>query len=154
MEYQHNIFHNLQLSDINYIPGGQLGTGGFGSVSLVTVRGSTTKYAFKRVDLTTLTANELDHMKQEIKHHLKLSHPNIIKFNGALYEGKNLYMVLDYASKGDLYGKMQKVGKFDEYSAAKIIYQILQALVYIHDRHIIHRDLKPENILLNEEETC
>ena len=49
---------------------------------------------------------------------------------------------------------MQTIKKFDEYNAVKIIWQILQALIYIHDKFIIHRDLKPENILLDENYNC
>ena len=42
-------FKNLKLSDIDFIPGGILGIGGFGSVSLVKLHGSDVKYALKRV---------------------------------------------------------------------------------------------------------
>ena len=41
----------------------------------------------------SITGNEVEHIKQEIKFHLKLHHPNIIKFQGAIYEQKNLYML-------------------------------------------------------------
>lgn len=42
-------FKNLKLSDIEFIPGGILGVGGFGSVSMVRLHGSDVKYALKRV---------------------------------------------------------------------------------------------------------
>ena len=40
--------------------------------------------------------------------------------------------------------------KFTEFQAAEIIFQLLSAVAYCHDRSVIHRDLKPENILLEE----
>ena len=31
-----------------------------------------------------------------------------------------------------------------------MVYQILQALKYLHDRGIVHRDIKPENVLISQ----
>lgn len=142
------------MNDIHVVPNGQLGTGGFGAVCLITIKNNPKKYAMKKVDLTHLLPMEVEHIKQEIKHHLNLIHPNIIKFHHAIYVGSELVMILDVAPNGDLYNKMQTVKKFDEYNAAKILWQLLQALIYIHDKFIIHRDLKPENIQLDENNNC
>ena len=38
-------------------------------------------------------------------------------------------------------------GSFDEKDICEIMYQLLQALSFIHNQNIIHRDIKPENIL-------
>ena len=147
-------FNQITMNDINYIQNGSLGTGGFGTVSLITIKNNPKLYALKKVDLTPLLPMEAEHIKQEIKHHLNLTHPNIIKFYHAIYQGTDLFMIQDYAKNGDLYNRMQTIKKFDEYNAVKIIWQILQALIYIHDKFIIHRDLKPENILLDENYNC
>ena len=154
MEQAINVNTQLTLKDINLLPNGVIGQGGFGSVVQCTVKNGTTKYALKRIDLFDLTPNELEHIKLEIKHHLKLKHPHIVIFRGVIYEDKKIYTLLDYAPNGDLFDWMAKVKKFDENTAAKIIYQVLQALIYCHERNIIHRDLKPENIQLDANWNC
>jgi serine/threonine protein kinase len=39
----------------------------------------------------------------------------------------------------------------DENSLRLVLYKILDALTYIHERNICHRDIKPQNILCNLE---
>jgi len=35
----------------------------------------------------------------------------------------------------------------------EILYQVLQALCYLHEKGIVHRDLKPSNILITHRDT-
>jgi serine/threonine protein kinase len=39
----------------------------------------------------------------------------------------------------------------DESSLRLVLYKILDALTYIHEKNICHRDIKPQNILCNLE---
>ena len=59
-----------------------------------------------------------------------------------------MYLILEYAAKGELYKILRKEGKFSEDRAANYIAQITLALQYLHKRNVIHRDIKPENLLL------
>lgn len=43
-----------------------------------------------------------------------------------------------------------KSWKIKESEAARIYFQLVEALEYIHELKIVHRDLKPENILLDK----
>jgi len=43
---------------------------------------------------------------------------------------------------------MQKEKTFNENEAAGYVYQLSNALSYLHSKQIIHRDIKPENILI------
>jgi len=64
-----------------------------------------------------------------------------------------LYLILEFASGGELFDAIVKKGSYSETDAAKIIRQILEAIQYVHNHGIAHRDLKPENLLLVQSET-
>ena len=52
----------------------------------------------------------------------------------------------------DLIGRQrqdQSPRYLNDIEACYIIYQVLQALAYLHDKGVVHRDIKPENILIN-----
>lgn len=62
-------------------------------------------------------------------------------------------MLLEFAAKGDFYRYFKKVGHIQEAEAAEVIYQLLLALIYLHEKDIIHRDIKLENILIDQNKT-
>lgn len=59
-----------------------------------------------------------------------------------------VYLILEYAARGELYKELQRVGHFDEPRTATYIASLAKALLYCHSKHVIHRDIKPENLLL------
>jgi len=95
---------------------------------------------------------ENNHEKQlrrevEIQSHLR--HPNILRLYGYFNDHERVYLVLEYAKRGEVYKELKKVSTFDEKLAAGYTHDVVSALSYLHSNSVIHRDLKPENLLLD-----
>ena len=59
-----------------------------------------------------------------------------------------MYLILEYAARGELYKELQKSKRFSESRSATYIASLAKALLYCHQKHVIHRDIKPENLLI------
>jgi len=81
------------------------------------------------------------------------THRNIIKLEGQITEGNNLYLFLEYASGGDLYSYLQKKGPLEESVVRHLCRQIVESLWYCQSRSITHHDIKLENILISADQT-
>lgn len=46
---------------------------------------------------------EIEGIEREVRVHSTLSHPNIVTFHDSFQEGELVYIVMDYASNGNLY---------------------------------------------------
>lgn len=80
----------------------------------------------------------------------RVIHKNIIKMHDNFWVGRKIYMILEFAEGGDMLTHIQKLGGPVSDNACKMwIYQICDAVKYLHEHNIIHRDLKLENILLD-----
>jgi calcium-dependent protein kinase len=77
-----------------------------------------------------------------------LSHPHILKLYEFYEDSKNIYMVTEMCTGGDLFDHVAGQRFLTEPIAANIMHQLLSAIHYCHSNGVIHRDLKPENLLL------
>ncbi|KAF6298079.1 aurora kinase B [Rhinolophus ferrumequinum] len=77
-----------------------------------------------------------------------LRHPNILRLYNYFYDRRRIYLILEYAPRGELYKELQKSRTFDEQRTATIMEELADALMYCHGKKVIHRDIKPENLLL------
>jgi 5'-AMP-activated protein kinase, catalytic alpha subunit len=87
-------------------------------------------------------------ISREIKILKKIRHPNIIQLYQIIENKDELYLIMEYASAGELFDYIVRNGKVDHVTAAKFFAMILDAVEYLHDQGVCHRDLKPENMLL------
>ncbi|EDO18975.1 hypothetical protein Kpol_2002p46 [Vanderwaltozyma polyspora DSM 70294] len=78
-----------------------------------------------------------------------LNHPNVLRLYDVWETNNNLYMVLEYAEKGELFNLLVEKGPLPENEAIRFFRQIIIGMSYCHALGIVHRDLKPENILLD-----
>lgn len=56
---------------------------------------------------------------------------------------------MEYCPKGELFDYIIKKGPLGQREAARILNEILSALLYLKNMGISHRDIKPENILFD-----
>ena len=76
-----------------------------------------------------------------------IHHPNIVEFYDYYADKKNIYLVLEYLSGGELYEEIMEKEVYSEDEARKIISPIIDAIRYLHECGIVHRDIKVFNYL-------
>lgn len=138
----------------NYRELSKLGSGAFAQVFLCEHKPTGTNRAVKIIHKSGLSNQQRDpiYKLKEIQILKSLDHPNILKCFEIFEDDEKYYVATEYCSGGDLFGEILKMKKFSEAQAAEVMFQLLSALTYCHDKNVIHRDLKPENILLLGEE--
>ena len=79
-----------------------------------------------------------------------LSHPGIARLISSFRFREGAYLVLEYASGGDLHTLLRKHGSLDQESTRFVVGEIVAALASIHDLGLVYGDLKPENCVITE----
>lgn len=87
-------------------------------------------------------------IRREIEIQQNLRHPHVLRLYGYFHDEKRIFLMLEFAGKGELYKQLTKYGCFTEKRSSRYIDQMADALMYLHSKHVIHRDIKPENLLL------
>lgn len=90
-------------------------------------------------------------LRDEIRILKALDHPNIVKLVEVFEDRKNLYLIMELCSGGELYDRIvdSEDNHYGEKTAADVVRQILEATSYFHKMRIIHNDLKPDNFLFD-----
>jgi len=129
--------------------GRPLGKGKFGNVYLARTCKEHYIVALKLLFKSQLVNNQVEkQLQREIEIQSHLRHPNILRLFGWWHDEKKIYLVLEFAGKGELYKELCAKKRLSEFRCATIVYEVSDALKYCHANKIIHRDIKPENILL------
>eukprot|EP00386_Alphamonas_edax_P013436 GDKI01041499.1.p1 GENE.GDKI01041499.1~~GDKI01041499.1.p1 ORF type:complete len:517 (+),score=140.52 GDKI01041499.1:243-1793(+) len=139
-----------KLKDLYDVESKKLGQGTYGSVSKGTNKSTRQVRAIKTISKEKV--KNIDRFRQEIAIMKLLDHPNIIKLFETFEDHRNIYLVMELCTGGELFDRIIEKVHFTEKDAARLMKQILSAIFYCHSNNIMHRDLKPENFLfLNKE---
>ena len=91
---------------------------------------------------------DIERISREIKILKKVRHPNVIQLYEIIETEKELYMIMEYCSGGELFDYIVRHTRLSEKQACKFYLELVSGIEYIHQSGVCHRDLKPENILL------
>ncbi|XP_077522543.1 MAP/microtubule affinity-regulating kinase 3 isoform X47 [Amblyomma americanum] len=128
-----------------------IGKGNFAKVKLAKHVPTGKEVAIKIIDKTQLNPSSLQKLFREVRIMKMLDHPNIVKLYQVIETEKTLYLVMEYASGGEVFDYLVAHGRMKEKEARAKFRQIVSAVQYCHQKRIIHRDLKAENLLLDGE---
>ncbi|KAI8586181.1 kinase-like domain-containing protein, partial [Geranomyces variabilis] len=141
---------DVNLASIgNYVFQKTVGEGNFAKVKLAKHKLTGVEVAVKIIDKTTLDEKKLSKLYREVRIMKLLHHPNIVKLYEVIETKYTVFLVMEYASGGELYDYLVVHGKMKEKEARAKFRQILSAVSYCHKKRVIHRDLKAENLLLD-----
>ncbi|XP_042185322.1 serine/threonine-protein kinase MARK2 isoform X3 [Oncorhynchus tshawytscha] len=128
-----------------------IGKGNFAKVKLARHVLTGKEVAVKIIDKTQLNSSSLQKLFREVRIMKLLNHPNIVKLFEVIETEKTLYLVMEYASGGEVFDYLVAHGRMKEKEARAKFRQIVSAVQYCHQKCIVHRDLKAENLLLDSD---
>ncbi|PFH31684.1 calcium-dependent protein kinase CDPK4A [Besnoitia besnoiti] len=124
------------------------GSGGsiYGARSKLTGRECCIKFFQKNARSLGVTAARNTRLKirNEINVHLRVDHPNIVRLLEIYEDEKQLAVVIEYCSGGDLFSHLSTRGRFPEQHVRPLVHQMLLVLCYLHAHNVVHRDLRLE----------
>uniref|UniRef100_A0A8C1SYA6 non-specific serine/threonine protein kinase n=1 Tax=Cyprinus carpio TaxID=7962 RepID=A0A8C1SYA6_CYPCA len=128
-----------------------IGKGNFAKVKLARHVLTSKEVAVKIIDKTQLNSSSLQKVSLLLHvlicDHVSLSPP--VKLFEVIDTEKTLYLIMEYASGGEVFDYLVAHGRMKEKEARAKFRQIVSAVQYCHQKCIVHRDLKAENLLLD-----
>ncbi|KAM4614968.1 NUAK family SNF1-like kinase 1 [Polymixia lowei] len=142
--HKHNLKHRYELLET-------LGRGTYGKVKKATERHTGRVVAIKSIRKEKIK-NEQDmvHIRREIEIMSALRHPHIISIYEVFENKDKIVIVMEYASKGELYDYINERRRLTDRETRHFFRQIVSAVHHCHKNGVVHRDLKLENVLLDE----
>jgi protein-serine/threonine kinase len=141
---------DVQFGD--YVLGQTLGEGEFGKVKLGWKKDGSTQVAIKLIRRDTVQSHpgRLPKIYREIAILRDLAHPNIVRLHEMVETERNIGIILEYASGGELFDYILNHRYLKDPAARRLFAQLVSGVGYLHKKGIVHRDLKLENLLLDQ----
>ncbi|XP_062861056.1 NUAK family SNF1-like kinase 1 [Trichomycterus rosablanca] len=143
-QHKHNLKHRYELLET-------LGRGTYGKVKKAVERHTGRVVAIKSIRKEKIKdEQDMVHIRREIEIMSSLRHPHIISIYEVFENKDKIVIVMEYASKGELYDYISERRKLNERETRHFFRQIVSAVHHCHKKGVVHRDLKLENVLLDD----
>jgi len=130
--------------------GSIVGQGAFGVVYLCEHRQTKKQFAVKMVDQVETPLPEI---KREVEMLAKLDHPTVTKLVDTYFEKVFVCMVMHYYKGGDMMKGMSRhwvsKGMIAIPAVKRLVKQMWNAIVWIHQNSCVHRDVKGDNFMMD-----
>ncbi|MGK7903512.1 MAG: protein kinase [Hormoscilla sp.] len=131
-----------------------LGSGGFGDTYLAKDRDfpEDDQCVVKRLKLTESDAEVVSVAKRLFRKEADVlyklgNHDQIPRFFDYFEENGEFYIVQEFVDGHDLSQEIAPGKQLSEKEVVKLLQEILEVLVFVHENDVIHRDIKPKNLL-------
>ncbi|KAA8525165.1 hypothetical protein F0562_006971 [Nyssa sinensis] len=131
--------------------GERIGIGSYGEVYHADWNG--TEVAVKKFMDQDISGDALVQFKCEVEIMLRLRHPNVVLFMGAVTHPPNLSILTEFLPRGSLYKLLHRPNiQIDEKRRMRMALDVAKGMNYLHTSHpvIVHRDLKTPNLLVDK----
>uniref|UniRef100_A0A7S3LR70 non-specific serine/threonine protein kinase n=1 Tax=Aplanochytrium stocchinoi TaxID=215587 RepID=A0A7S3LR70_9STRA len=144
-DFQANLIETKKEASYSdtYADGRTLGEGITGCVKEIYSKSTNTKYAMKSINLARIDKAQMKELETEINILKHLDHPNIVRIFEVYKSRRNMHIVMELLTGGELASRVLKTEK----EIISVVTQLLSACKYWHSRGIVHRDLKLENVM-------
>lgn len=143
--------NSKSLSIGNYTISTTIGQGTFGKVYLGVHSPTGEKVAVKVLEKEKITEkDDIERVAREISILKVLRHPYIVQLYEIIETPKHLYLIMEYASGGELFEYIVSHQRVREIEACKFFQQLVAGVEHLAKLNIVHRDLKPENLLIDQ----
>ncbi len=92
---------------------------------------------------------DLERITREINILKTIRHPNLIQLYEIIETNTHIFLIMELANGGELFGYIVKRRRLKEQVACRFYRQIINGIEYLGKIRVAHRDLKPENLLLD-----
>ncbi|KAM1894727.1 hypothetical protein ACFX13_043598 [Malus domestica] len=131
--------------------GERIGIGSYGEVYHADWNG--TEVAVKKFLDQDFSGDALVQFKCEVEIMLRLRHPNVVLFMGAVTRPPHFSILTEFLPRGSLYRLLHRPNsQLDERRRMRMALDVAKGMNYLHTSHptVVHRDLKSPNLLVDK----
>uniref|UniRef100_A0A803NG18 non-specific serine/threonine protein kinase n=1 Tax=Cannabis sativa TaxID=3483 RepID=A0A803NG18_CANSA len=139
----------IQWEDLRI--GERIGIGSYGEVYHGDWNG--TEVAVKKFLNQDFSGEALLQFRSEVEIMLRLRHPNVVLFMGAVTRSPHFSILTEFLPRGSLFKLLHRPNpQLDEKRRMKMALDVAKGMNYLHTSHptIVHRDLKSPNLLVDK----